>query len=200
MDLFTAISERRAVKHFDPSHQLNDAEVATLFEQALLSPTSYNIQHWRFVRITDNKLRQDIRIAAWDQAQVTEASELVLICADANAWQKSPERYWRDAPKEVQDMLVPMLQDFYQGREWIQRDEAIRSGAMAAQTLMLAAKALGYDSCPMIGFDQDKVAELINLPDDHILVMMLPIGKALKAANGRGGQLPLQDVVLNNGF
>lgn len=200
MDLFTAISERRAIKHFDPSHQLNDAEVATLFEQALLSPTSYNIQHWRFVRITDNKLRQDIRAAAWDQAQVTDASELVLICADTNAWQKSPERYWRDAPQAAQDMLVPMLQDFYQGREWIQRDEAIRSGAMAAQTLMLAAKALGYDSCPMIGFDQDKVAELINLPDDHILVMMLPIGKALKAANGRGGQLPLQDVVLNNGF
>ncbi len=200
MDLFTAISERRSIKHFNPSHQLNDAEVATLFEQALLSPTSYNIQHWRFVRITDNKLRQDIRAAAWDQAQVTDASELVLICADTNAWQKSPERYWRDAPQAAQDMLVPMLQDFYQGREWIQRDEAIRSGAMAAQTLMLAAKALGYDSCPMIGFDQDKVAELINLPDDHILVMMLPIGKALKAANGRGGQLPLQDVVLNNGF
>lgn len=200
MDLLTTISERRSVKHFDPSHQLSEAEVATLFEQALLSPTSYNIQHWRFVRITDNELRKEIRTAAWDQAQVTDASELVLICADTNAWKKSPERYWRDAPKEAQDMLVPMLQDFYTGREWIQRDEAIRSGAMAAQTLMLTAKALGYDSCPMIGFDQDKVAELINLPDDHILVMMLPIGKALKAANGRGGQLPLQEVVLNNGF
>lgn len=200
MDLLTAISERRSVKHFDPSHQLSEAEVATLFEQALLSPTSYNIQHWRFVRITDNELRQDIRATSWDQAQVTDASELILICADTNAWKKSPERYWRDAPQAAQDMLVPMLQDFYTGREWIQRDEAIRSGAMAAQTLMLTAKALGYDSCPMIGFDQDKVAELINLPDDHILVMMLPIGKALKAANGRGGQLPLQEVVLNNGF
>ncbi|MBY4678896.1 nitroreductase family protein [Marinobacterium arenosum] len=200
MELNTAIAERRAVKHFDASHKLSDAEIATLYENALLSPTSYNIQHWRFLRITDLELRKAIRAAAWDQAQVSDASELVLICADVKAWQKSPERYWRNAPKETQDMLLSMLQGFYEGREWIQRDEAIRSGAMAAQTLMLTAKALGYDSCPMIGFDQDKVAELVNLPDDHLLVMMLAIGKAVKPANERGGQLPLNEVVLSNTF
>ncbi|WP_027856623.1 nitroreductase family protein [Marinobacterium jannaschii] len=200
MDLTTAITERRSVKHFDPSHRMTEAEVATLYEQALLSPTSYNIQHWRFLRITDENQRQAVRAAAWDQAQVSEASELVLICGDTNAWQKSPERYWQDAPEDVQAMLVPMLQDFYNGREWIQRDEAIRSGAMAAQTLMLSAKAMGYDSCPMIGFDQEQMAKIVNLPEDHIFVMMVAIGKAAKPANGRGGQLPLSEVVLQNSF
>lgn len=200
MDLHTAIAERRAVKHFDSSHRLSDAEVATLYENALLSPTSFNIQHWRFLRITDSETRAAIRAAAWDQAQVTDASELVLVCADVNAWKKEPQRYWRDAPQEAQEMLIPMLQGFYEGREWIQRDEAIRSGSIASQTLMLTAKAMGYDSCPMIGFDQDEVAKLVNLPEDHVFVMMIAIGKAVEPARNRGGQLPLSEVVLQNSF
>lgn len=97
-------------------------------------------------------------------------------------------------------MLLPMIDGFYEGREWIQRDEAIRSGSIAAQTLMLTAKAMGYDSCPMVGFDQEKMAELVNLPEDHIFVMMVAIGKAAQPANDRGGQLPLNEVVLNNTF
>ena len=200
MDLNSAVAERRAVKHFDPNHKLSEAEVANLYENALLSPTSFNIQHWRFLRITDLELRKKIREAAWDQAQVTDAAEVVLICADVNAWKKQPGRYWRNAPKEAQDMLLPMIDGFYEGREWIQRDEAIRSGSIAAQTLMLTAKAMGYDSCPMVGFDQEKMAELVNLPEDHIFVMMVAIGKAAQPANDRGGQLPLNEVVLNNTF
>jgi len=200
MDLNSAVAERRAVKHFDPNHKLSEAEVANLYENALLSPTSFNIQHWRFLRITDLELRKKIREAAWDQAQVTDAAEVVLICADVNAWKKQPGRYWRNAPQEAQDMLLPMIDGFYEGREWIQRDEAIRSGSIAAQTLMLTAKAMGYDSCPMVGFDQEKMAELVNLPEDHIFVMMVAIGKAAQPANDRGGQLPLNEVVLNNTF
>ena len=61
------------------------------------------------------------------------------------------------------------MKPFHEGREWLQRDEAQRSIGMAMQTLMLAAKAIGYDSCPMIGFDIDKVAELINLPSDYVV-------------------------------
>jgi len=65
---------------------------------------------------------------------------------------------------------------------------------------MLAAKAMGYDSCPMIGFDPVKVAEIIRLPEDHVIGMMLPIGKAVKDANARGGQLPYDEVVFRDRF
>ena len=76
----------------------------------------------------------------------------------------------------------------------------MRSIGIAAQTLMLAAKSLGYDSCPMIGFDSSKVAEIIGLPEGHLIGMMLTIGKSLKDANIRSGQLPYEQVVFRDGF
>ena len=93
-----------------------------------------------------------------------------------------------------------MIESFYTGKEQLQRDEAIRSCAIAAQTLMLTAKALGYDSNPMIGFEVDEVAELIKLPEDHLIAMLVVVGKATRAARPRGGQLPLADVLINNQF
>ena len=71
------------------------------------------------------------------------------------------------------------------------RDEAIRSCSIAAQTIMLAVKSMEYDSCPMIGFDPKEVGNLINLPKDHMICLMITIGKAIKVAPPRGGQLPL---------
>ena len=200
METLAAIKQRRAVKHYDANFTIPSADMDTLFESALESPTSFNIQNWRFVHVTDAALRIQIREAAWDQAQVTDASMLLVMCADVRSWDKAPERYWQNAPQEAQDMLVPMIKPFYADREWMQRDEAMRSIGIAAQTLMLSAKALGYDSCPMIGFDGDKVAELINLPDDHVIGMLLVIGKAVQPAWPKPGQLALDEVVIENTF
>ena len=82
----------------------------------------------------------------------------------------------------------------------MQRDEAMRSCGIAAQTIMLAAKSLGYDSCPMDGFDYEKVAQLIRLPDDHVIAMFVAIGKGTKQPWPRPGQLDLADVVVKNMF
>ena len=71
---------------------------------------------------------------------------------------------------------------------------------MAMQTLMLAAKSMDYDSCSMIGFDIEKVAELINLPDDHVMGPMIAIGKGTKDPWPKPGQLSLGEVVVENGF
>lgn len=200
MQLQDAITQRRAVKHFEPGHVLSEVEINRLYANAILAPTSFNIQHWRFVRVTDATVRQQLREAAWDQAQVTEASELVVITGDIDSWQKQPDRYWVNAGPEKQAMFVDMLTGFYTGRVWIQRDEAIRSGAFAAQNMMLTAKAMGYDSSPMIGFDQERVADIIRLPENHVIVMMLAVGKAVREAAPRGGQLPLEAVVFENRF
>lgn len=85
MDTKLAIESRRAVKHFDPDHKITDAEKDELFRLTMLSPTSFNIQHWRFVVVKDESLRREIRANAWVQAQITDASMLVVICTDVNA-------------------------------------------------------------------------------------------------------------------
>ena len=201
MDTLEAIYQRRAVKGYDPNYKITPEEEQKLFEAMIQAPTSFNIQHWRFVILRDPELRQKIRTEYGnDQAQMTDASLLVLFTADTKAWQKEPQRYWQNSPKEVADLLVGWMGPFHEGREWLQRDEAQRSIGMAMQTLMLAAKAMGYDSCPMIGFDIDKVAELINLPDDHVMGPMVAIGKKVKEPWPKPGQLPLSELVVENSF
>lgn len=200
MDTLAAIQTRRSVKQFDPTHRISELEIEQLLSLAILSPTAFNIQHWRFVVVRDVQLRQQIRQVAWNQPQVTDASLLIMLCADLQAWQKQPERYWRNAPQPAQDFLLPAIHAYYDGKPQVQRDEAMRSCGMAAQTLMLAAKALDYESCPMDGFDFDQVGKLINLPADHVISLFVAIGKPLQAAAPRGGQLPLDEVIITDRF
>jgi nitroreductase len=200
METLEAIESRRAIKHYDPSHQMTEQEVEKLMSLAILAPTAFNIQNWRFVLVRDPELRKQVRAAAWNQAQVTDASLLVVLCADTKSWEKDPARYWVNAPKEVQNFLVPAIDQYYRGREQVQRDEAMRSCGIAAQTLMLSARAMGYDSCPMDGFDYDAVGKLINLPVNHVVAMFVAIGKSTKEAWPRPGQLPMSEVVIKNRF
>ena len=201
METFDAIYQRRSIKEYDAEHKLSSEEEAKLLEAAIQAPTSFNIQHWRFVIVRNPELRQKIRKEFGnDQAQMTDASLLIIMTGDTNAWKKNPERYWKNAPKDVADLLVKWMAPFHEGREWLQRDEAQRSIGMAMQTLMLAAKSMGYESCPMIGFDIEKVAELINLPEDHVMGPMVAIGKGTKDPWPKPGQLPLSEVVVENNF
>ena len=201
MDTFETIEKRRAVKEFDASHQLTQQEEEKILSAAIKAPTSFNIQHWRFVILRDPELRAKIRKEFGNnQAQMTDASLLILMTADMKAWAKSPERYWQNAPDEVANLLVNWMGSFHDGRDWLQRDEAQRSIGMAMQNIMLAAVAMGYQTCPMIGFDIEKVAELINLPDDHVMGPMIAVGKGTKEPRPRPGQTPLIELIVENGF
>ena len=200
MNVTTAIETRRSIKAYDPNHRMSETEIERLLSLALLAPSAFNIQNWRFVLVRDPTLRGEIRQVAWDQAQVTDASLLIVLCADLKAWEHEPARYWKNAPQPVQDFLVPAIGQYYQGREQVQRDEAMRSCGIAGMALMLAAKEMGYDSCPMDGFDFDAVGNLIKLPTDHVISFMLAVGKGVQEPWPRGGQLPLQDILITNRF
>ena len=200
MNTFDAIRERRAVKQFDPHHQFTKQETEQLLDLAMQAPSSFNIQHWRLVNVTDKALRLKLREVAYDQAQVTEGSLLFVVTVDIKAWEKDPARYWVNAPKEAQDILVPWINPFYAGKEQLQRDEAMRSAGIMLQTMMLSAKAMGYDSCPMVGFDFDKVAELIYLPKDYAIAAMLVVGKGIKPAWPKPGIIPQSEMIVENHF
>ena len=200
MNTLDAINQRRSVKHYDINHKIIEEEINHLMPLAVLSPTSFNMQNWRFVLVKNPKIRKQIRAAAWDQAQVTDSSLFIVVCVDLKAWKNDPEQYWVNAPKKAQEFLVSAMSPFYEGKEELQRDEAMRSYGIAAQTIMLAAKSMGYDSNPMIGFDPDKVAEIIKLPDEHIISMLIAVGKQTKPAMPCEGQLPLDKIVFTDSF
>lgn len=179
---------------------MSDEELEKLLSAVICAPTAFNLQHWRFVVVRDGELRRQIRAVAWDQPQVTDASVLIILTGDLKAWEKYPQRCWRNAPQPVQEFIVPAIREYYEGKEQVQRDEVMRSCGLAGMALMLAALEMGYESCPMDGFDFEAVGRLINLPEDHIISFMVAIGKATGEPWPRGGQLELAEVTIRNRF
>ena len=195
MNVSDAIETRRATKKFDPNFVMPDEHVDRLMKLAIKSPTAFNIQHWRFVLVRDKELREKIRAATWMQPQITEASLLVIVCGDLEAWKNRPERYWRNVPDDVREGILGAINAYYDGNEQIQRDEVMRSCGIAAQTLMLAATEMGYESCPMDLADFNEVGKLINLPDNHVISMFVAIGRGVEKPWPKGGQLEMHEVV-----
>jgi len=200
MDTFDAIKTRRAIKKFDSTHKMSPEDVKILQELTILSPTSYNQQNWRFVYVTDQAVKDKISKAARDQAQPKDGSLVIVLCGNLNAWKEEPLRYWRNNTPEKQELVKNSLIRKYENSPENRRDEAMRSCGFAAQTIMLAARQMGLDSCPMVGFEYDELAEIINLPKDHMIVMMVVVGKRAADASERGGQLPLDEVFFENKF
>lgn len=200
MQVNEAVRARRSVKWYDAEHQMPEQTFSTLMEHAILAPTAFNIQNWRFVRVTDPEQRKAIRAVAWDQAQVTDASELLVLCFDNKSWEREPQRYWSNAPQEVQDFLLPALDAYYRDKPQVERDEGMRSCGLVGMAIMLMAEELGYQSCPMDGFDFEAVARIINLPADHTIAFMITIGKGTKDPWPKPGQLSLDEVMVSNRF
>ncbi len=199
METIKAIYKRRSVKHFDSEHQLSKREEKILLEATIQAPTSFNVQHWRIVILRDPDLRQQIREKYCGQAQITDASLLVLFTADTRAWAKDPRRYWINAPNDVTEDVVNAVGPFHESRgKLFQQEEAQRSIGMAMQTLMLAAQELGYESCPMIGYELEGLKKMIHLPEDYVIGPMVAIGKGTKVPWPKPGQLPLDDIVFEN--
>jgi nitroreductase len=195
-----AIRSRRSIRGFDTSYVMTREEKDDLLQQALLAPTSFNLQHVRLVEVSDPELRAQIREAGWDQVQMTDASMLVIVCAQVDSWEKNAERVWDGAPVEVKNYMVGAIDVYYRDKPQTQRDEAMRSSGLVAQTLMLAARGRGLDSVPMVGFDFDAVGKLINLPASHAIGLMIAVGKQAVEARPRIGRLPLEETIVRDRF
>ncbi|WP_410473518.1 nitroreductase family protein [Guyparkeria sp. TX1] len=97
-------------------------------------------------------------------------------------------------------MMAGAIDAYYRDKPQVERDEVMRSCGIAGQSLMLAAREMGLDSCPMDGFDFEAVGRLINLPDDHLISFMVAIGKKAADVWPRPGQLSLDEVRHVDGF
>lgn len=200
MEFIDVVKGRRAIRKFDPNHEITDIEVEKLMSSVIQSPTAFNTQNWRFLLVRGSELREKMKAAAWNQNQVTDSSMMVVVCGDREAWNKNPERYYKNSTEVVRDKKINLLTNYYTKHVDARRDEAFRSGGMAAMTLMLAAVDMGYDTCPMTGFEFDEMAEVVDLPEDFEIVMMVAVGKIVEKPLEKPGQLDLSDVVFFERF
>ncbi len=197
MKFSEVVQQRRTVKSYQPGKEISDAELKELMQEVVLSPSSFNLQHWTFIAVKDAAIKEKIQQAAWNQEQIGTCSILLVVCGKVDAHQDAPEIY-RDVPATVQDMVLPMIKNFYDGKHQLQRDEAIRSASLAAMTLMLAAHNRGWATAPMIGFDPEAVTKLVKLQSNYIPVMLMALGYKKKEPRPRDHRWPIEEVVKMN--
>ena len=175
------IKSRISANNYDTERKLSDQEIADLIDLATHAPSAFNLQNWRFVAVRSEEAKTRLLPLAYGQQKVMDSAVTVIICGTLNPHETIPAslKPSLDAgiiDKSIYDMWVGAAQGMYSENPKLQRDEAIRSGSLAAMTLMLAAKGQGLDSTPMIGFDQAAVAEAFDLSATEIPVMLVTVG------------------------
>jgi putative NAD(P)H nitroreductase len=193
MEFATVVRNRQSVRAFDPSYTLHDDQLRALFDLAILSPSSFNLQHWRFVVVRDATRKALLRHAAHGQAHVSDASAVIVACGRMDAHLQPTHR--SAAETDAERARRTRIERLYGNSAQLQRDEATRSASLACMTLMLAAESIGLATCPLIGFDVQEVCDIVGLDALQIPVMLVAIGKAAAGSGSRKPRLPLDTVV-----
>jgi nitroreductase len=195
MNFSELAAARHSVRHYQPGLTIDDATLTSIFEDVLLSPSSFNLQHWSFVVVRDAARKQALRAVSFGQAQVEDSAAAILVCGRLDAFEDAP-RIYEHAPEALRAKALPTVSGFYTGKPEAQHEEAVRSASLAAMALMFAAKARGWDTGPMIGFDAPKVSALLELDAQTVPVMLVVLGKALNGEQpARLYRRPIAEVV-----
>jgi len=193
------IRRRVSTERFDAERELSEQQIRELIEDAVCAPSSFNIQHWRFIAVRRPKDKKRLKAAAYGQAVVTEAAVTFIILGDTRAAEKLPQ-IMQDAvecgalPQRKAEAWVRMAQKIYadKGRA---RDEAIRSGSLAAMVMMLAAAARGLSTCALSGFDPEQVRGGFDIDARYEPVMLLSTGYPAEFDDRPKPRLAIDDVL-----
>jgi nitroreductase len=194
MNVLDALKKRRSITYFDPEYVLDDDALSDLLDAVRHTPSSFNLQHWQFIVVRNSARKAELCEAAYDQRQVRDCSAAIFITARVDAHEEAA-LCWEQADNSVRDNMVKMINDFYGGAPQFQRDEAIRSGGMVAMSLLLRATEMGLQTGPIIGFDPEKVSGILGIPDNHICVMLICVGKQAKPPFPSPGRFSLAETV-----
>ncbi|XGV96168.1 MAG: nitroreductase family protein [Leptolyngbya sp. BL-A-14] len=197
LDVPSAIAQRRAIKSFKPDAIAPDL-LKRLVELTVAAPSSWNLQDWRIVIVQDTAQKTALAEAAWNQQQITQAPVTFVFAADAIAWQKDRTPVYEQAlqndawPLQAVEYFKAQVPQFQTALGDKNREYAIKDAMIAATHLMLAAESLGLATCPMNGWMEDKVKEVIGATDDPNLAiaLLVPVGYA-EEPRKNPGRLPL---------
>lgn len=198
-----ALAFRHACKIFDETKKINEKDMTYILEAGRKAPSSFGMEAWKFLVITNEELKAKLKPVCWDQAQITTCSHLVIVLAGIEGVKPEsgiPEKRFarRDMPQEKLDFYLGL----YAGhlKQTLSSDENIyawtaKQTIFASQNMMMAAAIKGIDSCPIEGFDKEKVEEILGLDTTkYQLSLVLPFGYRI---NEQSTQLRLafEDVV-----
>lgn len=183
---FDVIHGRRAVRNYKPDVKISKNELIEILREASLAPSGGNLQSWRFLVIDSPELKLKLLPIAYNQNQIVEASAVIIVLGNLECYKMADKIYNQavDAGVMSEDMAKSSAKrytDLYSSmsQEDVLQTVSIECG-LAAMQLMLVARAKGYDTGPMRGFDKEKLMEAFNISNRYTPVLLIALGKAAK--------------------
>jgi nitroreductase len=182
--IIEALQWRYATKKFDTAKKVSETDLQELLEAMRLAPSSYGLQPWKFLVVTNNELRLKLREHAWGQPQVTDASHLIVLCARTDLNEAYVKKYaesiakTRNIPVESLKNYEQMMLGFVKNTTPEHLVEWAKLQVYLALGILLESTALKrIDACPMEGFDANKFDEILELKKQNLTTTVLcPIG------------------------
>jgi nitroreductase len=188
------IHRRATAEDFDSARPVPDELIRALVGDATRAPSSFNLQHWRFIALRRPADKERLRRVAYGQAQVSRAAVTFVVLGDIEAVERLPaildvavERGAISAGKAA--AWVRMAREIYADRG-AARDEAIRSASLAAMTMMLAAEARGLVAGALSGFDPGRLCREFRIAERYVPVLLLAVGYAASPASPTAARMP----------
>ncbi|MBG9446022.1 nitroreductase family protein [Cytobacillus firmus] len=200
-DFKEIVTGRRSIRNYDPTVKISREEMSEILEEASLAPSSVNLQPWRFVVIDSKEGKETLApLAKFNQRQVETSAAVIAVFVDMKS-EAFIEKIYDTAvekgymPADVRDKQVPSIKGLVENMTFEQKKEMnlIDAGLVSMQ-LMLAARAHGYDTNPIGGYEKDRIAEAFDLDKERYYpVMLISIGKSADQGY-KSVRLPVEDI------
>lgn len=182
-EFLSVVKNRRSANKFLKGQAIPREDFEQIFENLSQAPSCFNLQHAHYYVGESETAREKLYEASYQQFKVKTASAVIIVTGDLDAFKKGEDIY--ESSKRLNiidqkeyDQLLGAIKALYEnGGEVFQKEEAIRNASLSAMLFMLLAKDMEWDTCPMIYFDQDKVKEILGIPENEVPVLMITMGK-----------------------
>jgi nitroreductase len=203
-EISEVMKERQSTRKYKRGEKIPQATLTNILELATTAPSSWNLQHWKFIVVEKQENKDKLLPIAYNQQQVSDCSAVIVVLGDVQA-NKNSDKVHSEAVRagnmteDAKNSLVSNINNAYENVPNIGVHEAIRNASLAAMQLMVAAKANGVDSGPMGGYDAEAIRNELNIPDRYMPVMLITLGYASEPAHNTS-RLQLNETVVKETF
>ena len=182
-DFLTIVRERRSANKFLKGIKISRDDFKEIFDDLSQAPSCFNLQHAHYYVGESEEAIQQLYEASYKQYKVISSSATIIVTGDKNAYKNAEQiyeasKFLKIIDEEEYDAMINAINGLYEGGgASFQHDEAVRNASLSAMLFLLLAKNKGWDTCPMIYFDQSKVKEIFDIPENEVPVIMITMGK-----------------------
>lgn len=201
-EFLEVMRERRSANKFVENIEIPKMDFDEIFKDLSLAPSAFNLQHAKYYVVQKKEVMDEVYEASFRQYKIKTASAVIIVTGDKAAYREANKiyegsKYLGIIDEAEYNMMIDMINNLYEGwGETFQHDEAVRNASLSAMSFMLLAKNKGWDTCPMIYFEKDKIAKLLSIPDSEVPTLMITMGVIDKNSNRvRGYRKPAAEFV-----